>query len=72
MTELTAASGRPKASRVHTYGPPSCGNAEPSSTINNAYGSRKKIPRNTRQVNPCAPLAATAPTVSSVTTVQIR
>ena len=33
---------------------------------------KKKTPRNASQVNACAPLLATAPSVSSPTSVQIR
>ena len=71
-TVTIAATNRPKASRLHTYGPPSKGNAEPSSAISSPYGTKKKMPRNTSQVKPCAPFLATAPIVSRPTSVQIR
>src|SRR2546430_758750 len=71
-TVTMAAVNRPNARRVHTDGPPSNGNAEPSSAMSSPYGTKKNRPRNSSQVKPCAPLVATAPMVSRPTSVQMR
>src|SRR4051794_13995204 len=71
-TELIAAVKRPNASLTQMYAPPSSVNDEPSSDASSAYGMKKKTPRNTSQVNACAPSLETAPSVSSPTSVQIR
>ena len=47
-------------------------NVEPSSAVSSAYGTKKTTARKISQVNPCAPLEATAPSVSSPTSVQSR
>ena len=38
---FTAPASRPNASLVHRYGPPSCGNAVPSSAKSSACGTKK-------------------------------
>jgi hypothetical protein len=40
---LIAPARCPNASRVHRYGPPSCGNAVPSSANNSACGTKNTI-----------------------------
>ena len=54
------------------YEPPSSVNVEPSSAVSSAYGMKKTAARKISQVKPCAPLLATAPSVSSPTSVQSR
>jgi hypothetical protein len=55
---------RPKASRAHSYGPPSTGNEEPSSAVSIPYGIRKITSEISSQVIACAPACAEAATVS--------
>src|ERR1700704_1343082 len=62
---------RPNASFVHSYGPPSCVNAEPISDITSMYGATKTIASTTSQRNPSGPLEATVPSVSSPTNAQM-
>src|SRR5579859_1230602 len=72
MIAFTPAKKRPRASLVHTYGPPSSVNVEPSSDVRRAYGMKNTGTRKISHVNPCAPLFATAPIVSRPTSVQTR
>src|SRR2546421_3156771 len=51
-TVTIAATNRPNARRVHTYGPPSNRNAHPTSAISRPYGIKNNRPRNTSQVKP--------------------
>ena len=46
-------------------------NAAPTSDINNMYGTTNTTARTTSQKNPCGPLCATCPSVSSPTNAQI-
>src|SRR5439155_16961715 len=59
-TVTIAARNRPKARRVHTYGPPSNGNAVPSSAMSSPYGTKKNDARNTNQATPWPPFVGTA------------
>ncbi len=43
---------RPNASFVHSYGPPSCVKALPTSAITSAYGKTKATASTISQVNP--------------------
>ena len=52
--------------------PPSSGNADPSSATISAYGTKNATARKISQVKPWAPSAATTPSVSTPTMVQIR
>jgi hypothetical protein len=72
MIWLTPATRRPNASFVHTYGPPSNGNAVPNSATSRPYGTKNATARMIIQVRPCGPLATTEPIVSSPTSVQTR
>ena len=69
---LTAPARWPKASRVHRYGPPSCGNAAPSSANSRACGTKKISANTIIQVNASPPPWATVAMVSTPTIVQIR
>ena len=69
---FTAPTRRPKASLVQKYGPPSCGNAEPSSANSSACGTKNTTARMIIQVNASPPLLATDAIVSTPTIVQIR
>ena len=69
---LIAAVRRPNAIRVQMYAPPSSVNAAPSSAVSRAYGTKKNTAKNSNQRKPWAPLAATWPSVSTPTMVQIR
>src|SRR4249920_203169 len=63
---------RPNAIRAHTYGPPSYGNAVPSSEITRPAGTKKSALTNASQTTVCAPPRATAPSVSRTTIAAIR
>src|SRR4249919_1497560 len=63
---------RPNAIRAHTYGPPSYGNAVPSSEITSPAGTKKSALTNASQTTVCAPPRATAPSVSRTTIAAIR
>ncbi|REH46105.1 hypothetical protein BCF44_107238 [Kutzneria buriramensis] len=69
---FTAATNRPSASFVQTYGPPSTGKAVPSSATIRPYGRKKTTASATSQVRPCGPFAAADPIVSRPTSVQTR
>jgi hypothetical protein len=71
-TWFTPAASRPNASFVHTQGPPSIGNAVPSSVVRNPYGRKNTTARITIQARPWGPLAATLPMVSRPTRAQSR
>ena len=55
MTALTEAMGRPRASFVQMYAPPSSRKVEPSSAVSMAYGRKKNTPRKISQRNAWAP-----------------
>src|SRR3954453_10277905 len=61
---------RPNASLVHSYGPPSIVNAEPTSAINSMYGATKRSAVRRSQRNPSGPFDATVPSVSRPTNAQ--
>src|SRR5882762_5630587 len=61
---------RPKAIFVHSYGPPSCVNAEPTSDVNSMYGATNTTARSTSQRNAWGPFDATEPSVSRPTNAQ--
>src|SRR5579859_4627964 len=69
---LTAPARWPNASLVHRYGPPSCGNAVPSSANSSAWGTKKTTANTIIQVKASPPLLATEAIVSTPTIVQIR
>ena len=62
---------RPNAIFVHSYGPPSSVNADPTSDIISMYGATKTTARTTSQRNPWGPFFATDPSVSRPTNAQI-
>ena len=49
------AASRPQVSFIHSYGPPSCGKAVPSSAISRAYGNMNSTTSTTTHVKACAP-----------------
>ena len=61
---------RPKASFDHSYGPPSCVNALPTSDMSSAYGSTNMTASTISQVKPSPPYEATIPSVSRPTNAQ--
>ena len=69
---LTAPARWPNASLVHRYGPPSCGNAVPSSANSSAWGTKNTSAKTIIQVNACPPPEATVAMVSTPTIVQMR
>jgi hypothetical protein len=69
---LTAPARCPKARRVHRYGPPSCGNAVPSSANSKAWGTKKVTAKTIIQVKASPPLEATDAIVSTPTIVHTR
>src|SRR5215469_4313566 len=64
---VTAPAGRPNAILAHSYGPPSTGNAEPSSAVSMPYGIRNTTSDITNQVIACAPASAANATLSRPT-----
>ena len=69
---LTAPARCPKASRVQWYGPPSSGNAAPSSANSSACGTKNTTARTIIQVKAWPPPWATVAMVSTPTIVQMR
>ena len=69
---FTAPARCPKASRVQKYGPPSCGNAAPSSANSRACGTKNTTAKTIIQVKASPPPCATVAMVSTPTMVQIR
>src|SRR5579859_860498 len=69
-TAVTAPTARPNDIRAHSYGPPSTGNAAPSSATSMPYGLRKITSETASQVMDCAPPCAAAAMVSRPTIAQ--
>ena len=67
---VTAPAARPNAILAHSYGPPSTGNAEPSSAVSIPYGIRNSTSEMSSQVIACAPASAAWATLSSPTIAQ--
>ena len=67
MSETSDPAERPKASRVHTYGPPWFGKVAPSSAMTSPAGTKKSTATTASQTSVWAPPLATAPRVSSTT-----
>ena len=69
---FTAPARCPNASLVHRYGPPSCGNAVPSSANSSAWGTKNTSAKTIIQVNAWPPPSATVAMVSTPTIVHMR
>ena len=61
---------RPKDIFTHSYGPPSTGNADPSSATTIPYGTKNKTSETSSQVIACAPACAANATLSKPTIAQ--